>query len=100
VSLHTAKAYAPHESQADCLLNIKECTAYAFQSVLWREANFVSVHLRKVYRQQTDQDFIKSLQDLREGKSSSKRVKDLIEKCRQPLQNRVKIPEGIRPTVL
>lgn len=100
MSLKTAKAYAPDDSGADCFLNIQECTAFAFQSVLWREATFISLHLRKVYRQQSDQEFIKALQDLRESKASSQRVRDLVRNCRTPLADRVNIPEGIRPTVL
>eukprot|EP00980_Cylindrotheca_fusiformis_P015621 scaffold4481_cov121-Cylindrotheca_fusiformis.AAC.17 len=100
VSLKKAKAYAPNDSGADCFLNIQECTAFAFQSALWREAKFISVHLRKVYRQQSDQEFIKALQDLRESKPMSKRVQDLVQHCRTPLADRVNIPEGIRPTVL
>lgn len=100
LSLRKATAYSPNDSGADCFLNIQECTAFAFQSALWREANFVCVHLRKVYRQQSDQEFIKALQDLRESKTSSKRIQKLVQECRTPLADRVNIPDGIRPTVL
>jgi len=30
------KAYEPNEPGADCLLGIRECAAYAFQTILWR----------------------------------------------------------------
>lgn len=100
ISIKTSQAYKPNDPGADCFLNIKECSAYAFQSVLWREAGFTNVHLRTVYRQQNDQAFIKALQDLRQSNSRSPRVLELIEKCQTPLTERIEIPEGIRPTVL
>jgi hypothetical protein len=95
------KPYSPHEEGADCFLNIKECTGFAFQSVLWREANFFHVYLKKVYRQ-SDQDFIQALMHLREEKSDSLLVKNLVQTCSSPLETRpdLEIPEGIRPTVL
>ena len=34
-SIHR-KTYEPDEPGADCLLGVSECTAYAFQTVLWR----------------------------------------------------------------
>ncbi|CAJ1927318.1 unnamed protein product [Cylindrotheca closterium] len=104
LSLRKSKPYHPSNPSADCFMNLQECTAYAFQSVLWREAKFVHVHLRKVYRQQSDQAFIRALQDLRESKADSANVKHLIQQCQTPLQNRPgaseTIASGIRPTVL
>jgi ATP-dependent DNA helicase PIF1 len=95
------KAYAPSEEGADCFLNIKECTAYAFQSAMWREAKFHHVNLKKVYRQ-SNQDFIQALMHLRESKAESHLVEKLVRNCASPFEDRpdLKIPEGIRPTVL
>ena len=95
------QAYAPHQEGADCILNIKECTAYAFQSAMWREAEFHHVHLKKVYRQ-SDQDFIGALMDLRESRPKSALVEKLVHRCTNEFKARpdLLIPEGIRPTVL
>ena len=94
-------AYDPSDEGADCFLNIKECTAYAFQSAVWREANFYHVHLKKVYRQ-SDQDFVRALMDLRESRADSSLVQNLVKKCAIPFEDRpdLVIPEGIIPTVL
>lgn len=104
LSLRKSKPYHPGDPSADCFMNLQECTAYAFQSVLWREANFVHVHLRKVYRQQSDQAFVEALQDLRESTADSDKVKHLIRQCQTPLHDRPEassiIASGIRPTVL
>ena len=104
LSLHKSRPYHPGDPSADCFLHLQECTAYAFQSVLWREAKFCHVHLRKVYRQQTDQAFVEALQDLRESKADSAKLKRLIKQCQTPLQDRPEasgiIASGIRPTVL
>lgn len=102
--------YPPSQAEADCFLNIQECTAYAFQSALWREANFTHVHLTKVYRQ-SDEAFVQALQDLREQRPHSPRVQNLVEKCSIPLEDTEArrqafpdaakaIPEGILPTLL
>jgi hypothetical protein len=95
------KAYKPNDEAADCFLGLQECTAYAFQSVVWREANFHHIHLKKVYRQ-SDQDFIAALMDLRESRGNSTKVADLVRACSTPLESRpdLKIPAGITPTVL
>ena len=102
ISMATQRAYPPHAEGADCFLDVKECTAYAFQSVLWREANFFHVHLKKVYRQSGNDFFIQALKDLRESRADSAHVNRLVETCRTPLEDRadLDIPEGIRPTVL
>jgi ATP-dependent DNA helicase PIF1 len=101
ISMANQRAYPPHEEGADCFLDVKECTAYAFQSVMWREASFVHVHLKKVYRQ-SDDFFIHALRDLRESRSNSELVARLVQTCSAPLEERedLEIPEGIRPTVL
>jgi ATP-dependent DNA helicase PIF1 len=104
--------YAPTSPEADCFLNIKECTAFAFQSALWRAADFVHVHLTTVYRQ-SDQAFVGALQDLREQRPYSPRVQTLVSQCSIPLSDiearrqvfgeddtTVEIPSGILPTLL
>ena len=90
----TQSAYAPNEEGADCFLNIKECTAYAFQSAMWREANFDHIHLKRVYRQ-SDLGFIQALMDLRESKANSTLVETLVQECSSPLDKRseLEIPE-------
>lgn len=95
------KPFRPTEDAADCMLNIKECAGYAFQTVLWREADFHHVHLRKVYRQ-SNQDFIQSLMDIREANPCTPLVQKLIDTCSSPLDSRkeLDIPEGIKPTIL
>ena len=95
------RAYKPNDEGADCFLGIKECTAYAFQSVFWRQANFEHVHLKKVYRQ-SDMNFIQALMDLRESRSNSLLVDQLVKNCTPALEDRpeLEIPEGILPTVL
>jgi PIF1-like helicase len=76
--------YPPDHPAADCFLNIHSCTALAFQSACWREANFVHVALVKVYRQ-SDQAFVSALQDLREQRPDSERVQTLVRQCSIPL---------------
>ena len=95
------RAYSPEDEGADCFLDVKECTAYAFQSVAWREADFCHIHLKKVYRQ-NDRDFIQALMDLRESRSNSTLVQTLVEQCSKPFEDRpnFEIPEGLRPTIL
>jgi ATP-dependent DNA helicase PIF1 len=95
------KAYEPDQPGADCLMSISECAGYAFQTVLWREADFHHVHLRKVYRQK-NQDFQLALMDIREAKATSVRVKNLVDTCSTPLDDRpeLDIPDGIKPTIL
>ena len=93
--------HQPHQKGADCFLNVKECKAYAFQSVAWREADFHYVHLRQVYRQ-TEQNFVEALMDLRQSQADTVAVKDLVRTCQTPLASRkdLQIPEGLLPTVL
>jgi ATP-dependent DNA helicase PIF1 len=95
------KAFHPTEDGADCILDIAECAGYAFQTVLWREADFHHVHLRKVYRQ-SDENFVKALMDIREAKPSTTLVQNLISRCSTPLESREELdmPEGIKPTIL
>ena len=76
--------YPPDHPAADCFLNIHSCTALAFQSALWREANFVHVALVKVYRQ-SDHAFVSALQDIREQRPDSDRVQTLVRHCSIPL---------------
>jgi ATP-dependent DNA helicase PIF1 len=100
-SLKHSRPFRPDDAAADCLLNIKECAGYAFQTALWREADFHHVHLRKVYRQ-SNQDFVQSLMDIREARPYTPLVKKLVDICSSPLESRqdLKIPEGIKPTIL
>jgi hypothetical protein len=102
--------YPPHQAGADCFLNIHETTAFAFQSVLWREADFCHVHLTQVYRQ-TDRAFVAALTDLREQRPESAQVADLVQKCATPLDDTnarqqvfgdaaLEIPAGLLPTLL
>ncbi|VEU40045.1 unnamed protein product [Pseudo-nitzschia multistriata] len=95
------KAFEPDQPGADCLMGVSECAAYAFQTVLWREADFHHVHLRKVYRQK-NKDFQLALMDIREARADSRRVKTLVDICLSPLDDRegLEIPEGIKPTIL
>ena len=67
----------------------------------YREADFHHVHLRKVYRQK-NKDFQLALMDIREAKAESPRVRNLVEICSTPLEERrgQEIPEGIKPTIL
>jgi ATP-dependent DNA helicase PIF1 len=101
ISLQHSTPFRPNEEGADCLLNIKECAGYAFQTVLWRDADFYHVHLRKVYRQ-SNQEFVQSLMDIREAKSNTTLVKKLLDTCSSSLEFRknLEIPEGIKPTIL
>jgi ATP-dependent DNA helicase PIF1 len=101
ISLQHNTPFRPNEDGADCLLNIKECAGYAFQTVLWREADFHHVHLRKVYRQ-SNQEFVQSLMDIREARPNTPLVKKLLDSCSSSLEFRkdLKIPEGIKPTIL
>ena len=94
-------AFRPNDDNADCLLNIKECAGYAFQTVLWREARFEHFKLSKVYRQKK-QDFVRSLMDIRTGESDTGAVKNLVDRCSSDLESReeLNIPEGIKPTIL
>jgi len=95
------KAYEIDQPAADCLMSVSECAAYAFQTVLWREADFHHVHLRQVYRQK-NKDFQLALMDIREAKANSERVKDLVGACSVALDERpeLEIPSGIIPTIL
>jgi ATP-dependent DNA helicase PIF1 len=101
ISLKESQPFHPTDEAADCLLNIKECAGYAFQTALWREADFHHVHLRKVYRQ-SNQDFVQSLMDIREARPDTPLVKKLIKTCSSSLESRkeLEIPEGIKPTIL
>ncbi|KAG7363024.1 TPR domain protein [Nitzschia inconspicua] len=101
ISLKQSKPFHPKEEAADCLLNIKECAGYAFQTALWREADFHHVHLRTVYRQ-SNKDFVQALMDIREARPYTPLVKKLIDTCSSPLESRkdLEIPEGIKPTIL
>lgn len=95
--------YQPIEVGADGLLQIRECTAFLFQSVLWRQAKFVHVQLQKVYRQEQDVAFIHALMDLREQRPNTPQVQNLIQKCSKPLTSREEwkmAPPGILPTFL
>jgi hypothetical protein len=97
----TDRPFRPSEDSADCLLSIKECAAYAFQTVLFREADFHFVHLKKVYRQ-NNSEFVRSLMDIREAHPHTARVQSMIDACSSPLESRkqLEIPEGIKPTIL
>jgi ATP-dependent DNA helicase PIF1 len=101
ISLQHSTPFHPSEIQADCLLNIKECAGYAFQTALWREADFHHVHLRKVYRQ-SNQEFVRTLMDIREARPNTPLVKKFLETCSSSLEFRedLQIPEGIKPTIL
>jgi len=95
------KAYEIDQPAADCLMSVSQCAAYAFQTVLWREADFHHVHLRQVYRQK-NKDFQLALMDIREAKANSERVKALVDDCSVALDERseLEIPSGIIPTIL
>ena len=83
-----------------CFLNVPNSIAVA-EIPTNREANFHHVHLRKVYRQK-NRDFQLALMDIREAKAESQRVRNLVETCSTPLDDRegLKIPDGIKPTIL
>lgn len=78
-----------------------DCRLFAPKTPNDREANFHHVHLRKVYRQK-NRDFQLALMDIREAKAESRRVKNLVDTCCTPLENRegLEIPAGIKPTIL
>jgi PIF1-like helicase len=79
----------------------QECAAYAFQTALWREANFFHVHLRTVYRQ-SNREFVEALMDIREARAETDLVQNLVRECITPLDGRtgLEIPDGIKPTIL
>jgi len=54
---------------------------FAFESALWRDANFVTCTLRAPFRQQGDNNFIAALGDVRSGNGHTARVNWLVDTC-------------------
>eukprot|EP00943_MAST-04B_sp_MAST-4B-sp1_P008733 g8733.t1 len=67
----------------------------AFQSEVWKIANFHTVRLRKVYRQGDDRDMVLALQDLRLG-IISPGIQRLVNETKRQLRAK----DGIEPTKL
>lgn len=68
---------------------------YCFQSHAWHNANFEVVELDIVFRQK-NQDYVKMLQHIRNGRVT-KQVQDFLKQCQRPLPPN---EYGIRPTML
>ncbi|KAJ1456900.1 hypothetical protein M885DRAFT_438969, partial [Pelagophyceae sp. CCMP2097] len=84
------------------VLGIRQCSAFAFQSVCWREARVVCLQLTEIYRQRGDPDFIGALADVREARDLTPVLKQLVKDCARPLAARPgqRIPGGLKPTQL
>jgi ATP-dependent DNA helicase PIF1 len=76
-------------------MDVKECSALAFQSVCWHEANFNVFELDAVFRQKSLQ-FIEALSMLRWGNGFHPTVKNLVRRCSRPLS----VGNGVKPTLL
>mmetsp|Transcript_30356 Transcript_30356/g.39136 ORF Transcript_30356/g.39136 Transcript_30356/m.39136 type:complete len:258 (+) Transcript_30356:106-879(+) len=81
--------------------NVKECSAGCFRTAFWRDANFVSILLSKVWRQ-TDLNFIEALGHLRVGDGYHASVSALVNRCSRnlTLTPTVSGEPTIEPTVL
>jgi len=73
----------------------------AFQTAMWREADFVCMRLIEPMRQKGDEDFVRALRDIREGRATSEHVKKLLNDCATKLENiHTTSSPVIQPTVL
>jgi len=73
----------------------------AFQTAMWREADFVCIRLTEPMRQKGDEDFVRALMDIREGRATSEHVKKLLNDCATKLENiHTTSSPVIQPTVL
>jgi ATP-dependent DNA helicase PIF1 len=62
-----------------------EQVPFAFESYAWKEADFKTFHLTKVYRQD-DQEFCRILADIRKGKVVDEDIRSLVDKD-EPKEN-------------
>jgi len=82
----------PEEARDLLFLN----RGFCFQSIAWKEADFEVVELKHVFRQ-SNQDFVRVLQDIRVGEVTPETVRYLKENCERPLPPN---DLGIQPTIL
>ena len=74
---------------------VSDFKAYAFQTMFFKEANFASVELTKVFRQ-SDVPMVTALSKIRRGCIDAD-VRQFVASCTRPL---LQSEEGIKPTVL
>jgi ATP-dependent DNA helicase PIF1 len=95
VSLHSKCPVTINPTPKAIPAAVSDLNAYAFQSVFFRQANFASVELTKVFRQ-SDVPMVNALAKIRRGVIDAD-VRDFIASCTRPL---AETDGGIKATVL
>jgi len=92
--------HSPTDAGADIVMDLVELCGLAFQTAMWREADFHCYQLETIHRQNGDEDFIRALIDVRKGRITPA-VEQLRTYCARPLESK-KGTDGlaIEPTVL
>jgi hypothetical protein len=103
-SLSVAPLIQPSDTGADVQLGVEGMDVLAFQTVMWREARFKHIVLKRVHRQADDDGLRAALKSVREGvmpdDESDDCVRALLRDCRSPLANRGEQSFGGVPTQL